>query len=99
MKTPTKAELYAQIEALERENIKLREELDAEKERRWLEHKREAIAALFDSVPFTVLQIWNLVLDHVDNTGYWFTFNVDNRLGQKQTYCVRHTDLEGKYHN
>ena len=94
MKTPTKAELYAQIEALERENIKLREELDAEKERRWLEHKREAIAVLFDSVPFTVLQIWNLVLDHVDSTGYWFTFNVDHKLGQKQTYCVRHTDLE-----
>ena len=93
MKTPTKAELYAQIEALTRENIKLREELDAEKQKRWHARQREAQAILFNSVPFTVLQMRKLMLDHIDDSGYWFTFNVDNEES-RQTYCVRHTDLD-----
>ena len=94
MKTPTKAELYAQVAALEKENIKLQAELDAQKQRYWLDHKNEAIRMLYESVPFTVLQIRKLVLDHVDSTGYWFTFNVD-REEARQTYCVRHTDIKG----
>ena len=93
MKTPTKAELYAQVEALTRENIKLQEELDKEKQRRWFERRHEAQAILFNSVPFTVLQIRKLMLDHIDDAGYWFTFEVDDE-GVRQTYCVRHTDME-----
>ena len=93
MKTPTKAELYVQIKALTRENIKLREELDMEKQKRWHARQREAQAILFNSVPFTVLQIRKLMLDHIDDAGYWFTFNVDNEE-PRQTYCVRHTDMQ-----
>ena len=93
MKVPTKSELYAQVEALTRENIKLRNELDAEKRRRWLLRKDEAKRMLYASVPFTVLQIRKLMLDHIDDSGYWFTFNVDSDE-TRQTYCVRHTDLE-----
>lgn len=93
MKAPTKAELYAQIEALTRENIRLQAELDKEKQKRWFEHKREAMTVLFESVPFTVLQIRKLMLDHIDDVGYWFTFEVDNE-GVRQTYCVRHTDIK-----
>jgi hypothetical protein len=93
MKTPTKAELYAQVVALEKENIRLQAELDAQKQRYWLEHRGEAKRVFYESVPFTVLQIRSLVLDHVDSTGYWFTFNVD--LDEtKQAYCVRHSDIE-----
>lgn len=92
MKTPTKAELYAQVAALEKENIRLQAELDAQKQRYWLDHKNEAVRVLYESVPFTVLQIRKLVLDHVDSTGYWFTFNVD-RDETRQTYCVRHSDI------
>lgn len=92
MKTPTKAELYEQVAALTKENIRLQAELDAQKQRYWLDHKNEAIRMLYESVPFTVLQIRKLVLDHIDSTGYWFTFNVD-REEARQTYCVRHSDI------
>lgn len=95
MKKPTKAELYAIIDSLEKENAKLQEQLDAQKQKHWLEHQGEARRVLFESVPFTALQIRKLMLDHVDNTGYWFTFNVD-KDETRQTYCVRHTDLEDK---
>ena len=92
MKAPTKAELYAQVDALTRENIKLQEQLEAEERRRWLEKKDKAIIALYDSIPFTVFEVRNLMLDHVDKSGYWFTFCVEN-YAERQTYCVRHTDL------
>lgn len=93
MKVPTKDELYAQVKALEKENIKLQEQLDAEKQKRWLEHQGRAKRVLYESVPFTVLQIHKLRLDHVDSTGYWFVF-VAEPDNSTQTYCVRHTDIE-----
>lgn len=92
MKQPTKAELHAQIAALTRENIALQEKLDAEEQKRWLENKGKAIAALYNLIPFTVLEVRKLILDHVDKAGYWFSFNVDN-YAERQTFCVRHTDL------
>ena len=92
MKLPTKSELYEQIDALTKENIKLQEKLDEEKQKRWLSNKDKAITAFFITVPVTVLQIRKLVLDHIDNAGYWFTFELDND-NRRQTYCVRHTDL------
>ena len=92
MKAPIKAELYAQIDALTRENIALQEKLDAEEVERWLEKKNKAIIALYNLIPFTVFEVRKLMLDHVDKSGYWFTFNVDN-YSERQTYCVRHTDL------
>jgi len=92
MKAPTKAELYAQVEALTKENIALQERLDAEEHKRWIENKDKAIIALYHLIPFTMLQVRKLLLDHVDKSGYWFTFNVDN-YSERQTFCVRHTDL------
>ena len=92
MKPPTKSELYEQIDALTKENIKLQEKLDEEKQKRWLSNKDKAITAFFSTVPVTVLQIRKLVLDHIDNAGYWFTFELDSD-NKRQTYCVRHTDL------
>jgi hypothetical protein len=92
MKAPTKAELYAQIEALTKENIALQEKLDAAKRKRWLDRKDQATTALFQSIPFTIFQVRKLTLDHVDESGYWFSFNVDDDK-TRQTYCVRHTDL------
>lgn len=93
MKTPTKAELYAQIDVLQKEVLELRAQLDAQKHKYWLDNTGKAKRVLFDSVPFTVLQINRLTLDHVDSTGYWFSFNVDKDQ-TRQTYCVRHADLE-----
>ena len=61
-------------------------------QKRWLSNKDKAITAFFSTVPVTVLQIRKLVLDHIDNAGYWFTFELDND-NRRQTYCVRHIDL------
>ena len=95
MKKPTKAELYAQIDALTKENIALQEKLDAEKHKRWMDNQGKAITALYNLIPFTVFEVRKLLLDHVDDSGYWFTFNVDG-YGERQTFCVRHTDLAYK---
>ena len=92
MKAPTKAELYAQIDALTRENITLQERLDAEERKRWIAQKGKAIIAFRNLVPFTAFEVRNLMLDHVDKSGYWFTFNIEN-YSERQTFCVRHTDL------
>lgn len=92
MKTPTKAELYAQVNALTRENIALQEQLEAEEYKRWEEKKGKAVTALYNLIPFTIFEVRKLMLDHIDKSGYWFTFNVEN-YAERQTYCVRHTDL------
>lgn len=95
MNAPTKAELQAQIEALTRENIKLQKKLDAEKRKHWLDNQDRAFSMLYRRVPFLPREICNITLDHIDNAGYWFTFELINDA-TKQTYCVRHTDLEGR---
>ena len=52
MKVPTKAELYAQIEALTKENIRLNEQLEAEERKKWEAKKDQAFAVLYRDVPF-----------------------------------------------
>lgn len=93
MKVPTKEELYAQIDALTKQNNKLQEQLDAEERKRWHEHKDEAFESFYNAVPFMKHEMYMVTLEHIDKTGYWFTFELrtDSR---KQTYCVRHTDIK-----
>ena len=93
MRVPTKHELHTQIAILTLENEKLRNQLDAEKHKRWTQCKDEAKRIFYEHVPFTVLQVRKLMLDHIDDSGYWFSFNVD-REETRQIYCVRHVDLE-----
>ena len=92
MKTPTKAELYTQVDVLTRENIALQEKLDAEEKERWCTLKDRAFEAFYKLVPFTKEIIQFATLEHIDKAGYWFTFELinDNR---RQTFCVRHTNL------
>lgn len=92
MKTPTKAELYAQIDALTRENITLQEKLDAEKLKRWREKVDDAFEKLYELSPFSKREMYNTTLEHIDGAGYWFAFELQND-NRKQTLCVRHTDL------
>lgn len=94
MKVPTKSDLYNRIMALEKENAALKEQLEAEQQKRWREGEGKARRVLFESIPFTVLQTRLLRLDHIDTVGYWFTFYVDSG-NALQTYCVRHTDIKG----
>lgn len=92
MKSPTKDELRAQINALQRENIRLQDKLDAEERERWYKKKDQAVSMFYRLVPFFPRDIVNLDLDHIDKAGYWFNFEIIND-SRKQTYCVRHTDL------
>lgn len=91
-KAPTKAELYAQVEALTRENINLQERLDAEKRERWNANKDRAFSMFYRLTPFLPKDIYGLTLEHIDASGYWFSFKPINDKA-KQTFCVRHTDL------
>ena len=92
MKAPSKAELYAQVEALTRENIKLQAQLEAEQRKQWQEKKESAIAMFYRIVPFTPSEMYNVTLEHIDKSGYWFTFELQND-NRKQTMCIRHSDL------
>jgi hypothetical protein len=91
MKAPTKAELYAQIEALIKENATLYERLNAE-QKIWFNNRDMAFIMFYRLIPFDKKDIYNLTLEHIDYVGYWFTFEICND-STRQTYCVRHTDL------
>lgn len=93
-KKPKKQELYDQIAALERQNAKLAAQMNEEKVHWWnkripaaIEEAHRYLRGLF---PNTVK---NLTYQHVDEGGYWFTFQLTNDE-REQTYCVRHSDLE-----
>ena len=38
--------------------------------------------------------IRNIRLEHVDAAGYWFSYELEQD-DRRQTWCVRHSDLEG----
>ena len=55
----------------------------------------KALKALMGMLtPMYGAAVRNVVLEHVDEAGYWFKFELaqDSR---RQTWCVRHSDLEG----
>lgn len=93
MKTPTKAELYAQIEELEKQNAKLNYQLEADKRARWEKLIPSAVEEchhkLNEVFPFAFC---NLLFEHVDAGGYVFSFELVND-GRRQTYIVRHSDI------
>ena len=93
MKVPTKDELYTQVEALMKQNHELQLQLEEEERKRWHKNKDKAFQIFYHSVPFLPREMCMITLEHIDRAGYWFTFELrtDSR---KQTYCVRHTDLE-----
>lgn len=94
MKKPTKQELYNEIAALNLQLERERMERDKEKLKKWNEllplAYSEARKTLNKVFPNT-LQL--LHFEHVDEGGYWFTFNLinDERM---QTYAVRHYEIE-----
>ena len=92
MKTPTKSELYAQIDALTKENIALQKQLDKAEQERWLINRDIAFEAFYKKVPFYPSELFNITLDHIDKAGYWFTFEL-RYDSTRQTFCVRHTDI------
>lgn len=93
MKKPTKAELYAQLAAQERENLKLHEEMTREQTRKW----QERLPLAFERVRKELSKFFGgmvilLNFEHVDASGYWFTFELIND-SRRQTYRVSHDEI------
>lgn len=93
MKKPTKQQLYEQVAELERLNQKISDERRREKEKQWEELLPQAyevcrmqLKAIFPNL-LTMLRF-----EHVDEGGYWFTFQLVND-SRVQTYAIRHKDL------
>lgn len=93
-KRPTKQDLYNRIAELERQQQKAYEEQNREKLKRWndllpvaYEECRKQLKATFQNL------LINLHFEHVDEGGYYFTFQLvnDNRI---QTYSIRHYEIE-----
>lgn len=93
MKVPTKDELYQQVDALTKQNAALIERLEAENRATWQKNipaaELKCLRQLSEIFPYMVT---NLRFEHVDEAGYWFTFELRND-DRPQTYAVRHSDL------
>ena len=93
MKVPTKSELRNRLAETQRENFKLVEKLNADKIKRW----NDLLPAAYAEARKTLLKVFGTTLtllhfEHVDEGGYWFTFELIND-SRRQTYCVHHDEI------
>lgn len=64
-------------------------------QREWLLHLADATEVMCKFLNKTFPRTWcNLKFEHVDAAAYWYTFELVND-DRRQTWCVRHSDLEG----
>lgn len=92
-KMKKKKEYIEEVAFLRNQNAALQEELNKELEERW---NRKIPNATYEahtklSMIFKNL-LFNLVFEHVDSSGYWFSFELVND-SRRQSYCVRHDEL------
>jgi hypothetical protein len=92
-KRPTKQELYNRIAELERLQQKAYEEKNREKIKIWndllpraYEVCRAQLRGIFPNL------LCALHFEHVDEGGYWFTFELIND-GRRQTHAIRHYEI------
>ena len=53
----------------------------------------KAVTVLYEQLrPMYGDRIFNVSLEHVDESGYWFSFELIGDA-RRQTWCVRHGDL------
>lgn len=93
MKRPTKAELYEMLHAQELENIKLCKKLEDERIREWEKKIPEAFEKLKNDLREHFGSLATMIkYEHVDESGYWFTFELvnDNR---RQTLRINHNEI------
>lgn len=94
MKVESKADLKRRISALQDENTRLVEKAERAQRERWEKAIPDATAAFLKEVNETFPgMVKNPHFEHVDASGYWFTFELEND-GHRQTYAVRHTEME-----
>lgn len=91
----TKKELEARLQAEAREKAKMQEKIDELKQKVW----KENLSLAFDKVKEVLCKSFGgtvqlLRFEHVDSSGYWFTFELINDR-RRQTYRVGHSEIGG----
>ena len=92
-KKPTKKEIKARLDAEARENLRLYEETQKHKQIEWNEKLPLAFSKIRNVLNGVFGNLLTLLrFEHVDDSGYWFTFELvnDNR---RQTYRVGHDEI------
>ena len=91
-----KAEMQKQMEFLERENRRMREEIAQKQQEEW-DKLRPKATEIFHKEMNNVFpeMVCKVTLEHIDSSGFWFTFELKND-SRRQTYAIRHTDLEDR---
>lgn len=91
-----KAEMQKQMEFLERENKRMREEISRKQQEEW-DKLRPKATEIFHKEMNKVFpeMVCKVTLEHIDSSGFWFTFELKND-SRRQTYAIRHTDLEDR---
>ena len=90
-----KSELAKRVEKLEIENAALIEGMMNRNQTEWMEKLERANDVIVSFLNKTFPNLWcNLKFEHVDTVAYWYTFELVND-DRRQTWCVRHSDLEG----
>ena len=91
----SKKELEAQLREEAKEKAIMQAEIDELKQREWKEHLSlafgEVTRVLHNAFGGTV---YLLRFEHVDASGYWFTFELTND-SRRQTYRVGHDEIGG----
>ena len=85
-----KAEYVKEVEFLQSENEKLRQQLDAEKKRIWAQRVPLAMEKMSKELEKIYGCLLCMIrLEHVDEAGFWFSYELIND-SRRQIYCVRH---------
>ena len=94
MKTKSKKELLREIDELKALSLEQAEQANASLSQSWKVKLPFALAKCQKSLNLIFPgMVKNLNFEHVDATGYWFTFELINDI-RRQTYSVRHNELE-----
>lgn len=90
----SKKELEAQLRAEAREKARMQAEIDELKQREWKEHLSLAYAMVKEVLRKAFGETVHLLrFEHVDGSGYWFTFELIND-DRRQTYRVGHDEIK-----
>lgn len=95
MKKISKKELEELLRTEAKEKARMQAEIDELKQREWKEH----LSLAYDKVKEVLHKAFGgtvhlLRFEHVDASGYWFTFELTND-SRRQTYRVGHDEIGG----